>query len=47
MHTGYGYKFDGTTHFFNAALLDERYNFTQKPFTVDWNPETNEIVWGE
>ena len=45
IHTGYGYKFDGTTHFFNAALLDERYNFTQKPFTVDWNPETNEITF--
>jgi hypothetical protein len=23
--------------------LDEQYNFTQKPLTVDWNPETNEI----
>jgi len=45
IHTGYGYKFDGTTHFFNAALLDERYLFTQKPFTVDWNPETNEITF--
>jgi Icc-related predicted phosphoesterase len=43
IHTGYGYKFDGDTHFFNAAVLDEQYNFTQKPFTFDWNPETNEI----
>jgi len=45
IHTGYGYKFDGTTHFFNAALLDERYLFTQKPFSVDWNSETNEIMF--
>jgi Icc-related predicted phosphoesterase len=43
IHTGYGYKFDGDTHYFNAAILDEQYNFTQKPLTVDWNPETNEI----
>jgi hypothetical protein len=47
IHTGYGYKFDGTTHFFNAAILDERYNFTQKPFTVDWNPETNVVEFVE
>jgi Icc-related predicted phosphoesterase len=43
IHTGYGYKFDGDTHYFNAAVLDEQYNLTQKPFTVEWNPETNEI----
>lgn len=43
IHTGYGYKFDGHTHFFNAAVLDESYYFTQKPFTVDWDPKTNEV----
>lgn len=45
IHTGYGYKFDGTTHYFNAAVLDERYNFTQKPITVVWNKETNEVTF--
>ena len=45
IHTGYGYKFDGDTHYINAAVLDERYAFTQKPMTVDWNPETNEMVF--
>ena len=45
IHTGYGYKFDGTTHFINASLLDESYNYTQKPITVDWNKETNEITF--
>ena len=45
IHTGYGYKFDGQTHFFNAAVLNERYAFTQKPMTVDWNPETNELTF--
>ena len=43
IHSSYGYKFDGTTHFFNAAVLDERYNFTQKPLTVEWDPKTNEL----
>ncbi len=43
IHSGYGYYFDGETHYINASVLDERYYFTQKPLTVDWNPETNEI----
>jgi len=47
IHTGYGYKFDGTTHFFNASVLDESYYQTQKPITVDWNPETNEMDFVE
>lgn len=43
IHTGYGYKFVGGTHFFNAAVLDESYYYSQKPFTVDWDPKTNEV----
>jgi hypothetical protein len=31
------------THFFNAAVLDERYEYTQKPMTFDWDKETNTI----
>ena len=47
IHSSYGYKFDGTTHFFNASVLDERYNFTQKPLTVEWDPKTNELNFVE
>ena len=47
IHSSYGYKFDGTTHFFNAAVLDERYNFTQKPLTVEWDLKTNELNFVE
>jgi Icc-related predicted phosphoesterase len=47
IHSGYGYKFDGTTHFFNAAVLDERYDFTQKPLSVEWDPKTNELNFVE
>lgn len=43
IHTGYGYKNNGDTHFINASVLDENYYFTQKPLTVDWDIKTNEI----
>lgn len=43
IHNGYGYVFDGDTHYFNAAVLDAKYYCTQKPLTSDWDPLTNEI----
>jgi len=43
VHSGYGYKFHEGTHFINAAVLNERYNYENKPITIDWNPETNEL----
>ena len=43
IHTGYGYTFDGETHYINAAVLNESYNYHHKPLTIEWNPETNEI----
>lgn len=43
IHSGYGYIFDGDTHYINASVLDEQYYYTQKPLTVDWDPQTNEI----
>lgn len=43
IHGGYGYRFDGDTHFFNASILNEQYAYVNKPMTFDWNPETNEI----
>jgi Icc-related predicted phosphoesterase len=43
IHEGYGYVFDGTTHFINAAVLNGRYEYRNKPVTVDWDPETNEL----
>ena len=45
IHSGYGYKFNGDTHFINASVLDERYSYTQKPLTVDWDKETNELIF--
>ena len=43
IHEGAGYVFDGTTHFFNASVLNDRYEFRNKPITIDWDSETNEI----
>jgi Icc-related predicted phosphoesterase len=43
IHGGRGYHFNGHTHFFNASLLNEQYNYTNKPFTFDWNKDTNII----
>jgi Icc-related predicted phosphoesterase len=43
IHGGYGYKFSNGTHFFNASVLNERYKYTNKPVTFDWDPETNII----
>ena len=43
IHSGYGYIFDGDTHFINASVLDERYYLTNKPITADWDQETNKL----
>lgn len=43
IHEGYGYVFDGNTHYINAAVLNGRYEYRNKPITVDWDPVTNEI----
>ena len=43
VHSGYGYKFHEGTHFINAAVLNEKYKYANKPVTIDWDPETNEL----
>ena len=43
IHSGRGYVFDGDTHFINASVLDEQYQYTQKPLTVEWDPVTNKL----
>ena len=43
VHSGYGYYYNGHTHFINASILNERYNYENKPLTVEWNPETNKL----
>lgn len=45
IHTGYGYIFNGDTHFFNAAVLNEQYVYAQKPLTVEWNKEKNTVAF--
>ena len=43
IHGSAGYKFDGTTHYFNASVLNERYEYQNKPMTIDLDLETREI----
>jgi hypothetical protein len=44
IHSGYGIKTSFGTHYINASVLDENYEYTQKPWNVEWDPETNEII---
>jgi len=43
IHGGYGYQFNGYTHFINASVLNERYDYVNKPITIEWDKKTNEI----
>ena len=43
IHSGAGYKFDGHTHFFNASVLNNSYRYVNKPMTIDWDKEANNI----
>jgi Icc-related predicted phosphoesterase len=45
IHGGYGYYYNGHTHFFNASILNEQYNYANLPFSFEWDPVTNEINW--
>lgn len=45
IHTGYGHTLNEDTHYFNAAVLDERYEYEQKPKTFDWDKDTNTITF--
>jgi Icc-related predicted phosphoesterase len=45
IHTGHGYTFKDGTHYINASVLNESYLYAHKPLTVEWNPETNELVF--
>ena len=47
IHSGYGYVFDGSTHYFNASVLNERYEYEYAPKTFDWDPKTNSITFVE
>jgi Icc-related predicted phosphoesterase len=43
IHSAFGYKYHNGTHFINASMLDERYEYSRNPITFDWNPQTNEL----
>jgi predicted MPP superfamily phosphohydrolase len=43
IHGGNGYWFEDGTHFINASILNERYEYVNKPITINWKQSTNEI----
>jgi UDP-2,3-diacylglucosamine pyrophosphatase LpxH len=43
IHSGHGYYFDGTTHFFNASVLNEQYEYEHNVWHFEWDSITNEI----
>jgi Icc-related predicted phosphoesterase len=44
IHSGYGIETIDNIHYINASVLDEAYEYTQKPWNVEWDPETNELT---
>ena len=44
IHTGYGTQTNGETRFINASILNEQYNFTQKPITFQYNPSDKKNI---
>jgi hypothetical protein len=44
IHSGYGIETIDNIHYINASVLDERYEYTQKPWNIEWDPETNEMI---
>ena len=43
IHGSAGDTINNGTHFFNASILNERYEYWSKPTTVTIDSETNEI----
>jgi Icc-related predicted phosphoesterase len=45
IHGSAGYYFNGHTHFINAAVLNEQYQYANAPLNIEWDSITNEINW--
>jgi predicted phosphodiesterase len=45
IHGSAGYYFNGHTHFINASILNEQYQYTNMPLNIEWDNITNEITW--
>lgn len=47
IHGSYGYKFHNGTHFINASVLNEKYEYINRPITFDWYPVSNKLEFYE
>jgi Icc-related predicted phosphoesterase len=43
IHTGYGVMETDDTTFINASVLNESYNYTQRPITLNWDKAENKL----
>lgn len=43
IHDSFGYVKTDKTHFFNASVLNERYQYTNNPVNIEWDKLTNKI----
>jgi Icc-related predicted phosphoesterase len=43
IHWAYGQKSFHGVEFLNASVLNERYQYENKPIVIEYNPETKEI----
>lgn len=44
IHSGYGYKFNNGIHYINASVLNEQYQYTQLPITIEWNKNSINFI---
>lgn len=44
IHDSYGYVYNNDTHNFNASILNERYEYVNKPHTFEWFKDFNNII---
>lgn len=40
-----GYASEHCTHHFNGCILNDEYVYTYKPMTIDWDRETNDVIF--
>lgn len=45
IHSGHGYTSNENTHYINASVLNEQYEFSYVPVTVDWDSATNKLIF--
>lgn len=43
IHPGYGYQFNKGIHCINASVLNDRYQYSNKPINLEWDKKNNQV----